>query len=222
MKGMFQRQANRHRAKVMMTSTSPLLVLNLVLMKQEKPNQHHQGVWPEWWAKEQRAYVTGRTYKAVVLRNACGSGPCDGSAPGKLESHWNMRLYLSESSAACEKPPTVLKRRLTKKEHGMVPQQQRAGCVRCWMLVVKLLPVPVDWLHNERIPGQGKDSTRIKNSGGKMTDSQADSGLNISSTTSQLWHLDFFKSLCSFVNRLLWTVFLQTATIHVLLSFSFP
>lgn len=83
-----------------MPSPSPLPVLDPILMRQEKP----------WWNAVRRSELKdGLKSDAHMQQNnikssfACaakclqeGSGLCYGSAPGKLQSHWNVLLWLSQ------------------------------------------------------------------------------------------------------------------------------
>lgn len=65
--------------------------------------------------------------------------------------------HLSASRRACEEPQTVLMRKLTEKQCRMAPQKRRAEEVRCWMMMMKGLPAPMGWPHNDRMAKQRKD-----------------------------------------------------------------
>lgn len=81
---------------------------------------------------------------------------CYSPVPGKLKSLKHVTLALPASCVTCEEQQMDLKRRLTKKEHGMAPQ--RARWVRYWRLMMKLLPAPRGWPHKDRWHGRAKIS----------------------------------------------------------------
>lgn len=73
----------------------------------------------------------------------------------------------------------------------MAPRWQGAGWLRDWRLMTRLQPQGEG--HVKAKAGHSKVFMPIKNRGRNALGNQADSGLNMSSTTSQLWYLDFLK-----------------------------
>lgn len=80
----------------------------------------------------------------------------------------------------------------------MAPRWQGAGWLRDWRLMTRLQPQGEG--HVKAKAGHSKGFMPIKNRGRNALGNQADSGLNMSSTTSQLWYLDFLKAIGSAAN----------------------